>query len=48
MTGLSHDNGESLFFETIKVDPTCSLGLSFLIELNLWSSKGDVGRKYGF
>jgi hypothetical protein len=48
MTGLSHDSGESLFFETAEVDATCLLGLSFLVELNLWSSKSDVGRKYGF
>jgi hypothetical protein len=26
----------------------CLLGLSFLVELNLWSSESDVGRKYGF
>jgi hypothetical protein len=48
MTSLSHDNGESLFFEAVEFDATCLLGLSFLVELNLWSSKSDVGRKYGF
>jgi hypothetical protein len=48
MTSLSHDNGESLFFETVEVDATCLLGLSFLIELNPWSSESDVSRKYGF
>jgi hypothetical protein len=46
--GLSHDSGESLFFEDAEVDATCLLCLSFLVELNSWSSKGDVGRKYGF
>jgi hypothetical protein len=45
MTSLSHDGGESLFFEAVKVDATCLLGLSFLVELNPWSSKSDVGRK---
>jgi hypothetical protein len=48
MTSLSHDSGESLFFETVEVDATCFLGLSFLVELNSRSSKSDVGRKYGF
>jgi hypothetical protein len=48
MTRLSHDGGESLFFETVEVDVTCLLDLSFLIELNTWSFKGDVGRKYDF
>jgi hypothetical protein len=48
MTSLSHDSGESLFFEAIEVDATCFLVLSFLLELNPWSSEGDVGRKYGF
>jgi hypothetical protein len=48
MTGLSHDSGESLFFETIEVDATCLLGLSFLVELNSRSSKSDIGRKDGF
>jgi hypothetical protein len=44
MTSLSHDGGESLFFEAIKVDTTCLFGLSFLVELNSRSSKGNVGR----
>jgi hypothetical protein len=48
MTGLSHDSGESLFFETAEVDAMCLLGLSFLVELNSRSSKSDVSRKYGF
>jgi hypothetical protein len=48
MTSLSHDSGESLFFETVEVDAMCLLGLSFLVELNPRSSKSDVGRKYDF
>jgi hypothetical protein len=48
MTSLSHDGGESLFFEAIEVDATCLLGFSFLVELNPWSSESDVGRKYDF
>jgi hypothetical protein len=48
MTSLSHDGGESLFFEAVEVDATCLLSLSFFVELNSWSSKSDVGRKYGF
>jgi hypothetical protein len=44
MTGLSHDGSESLFFEAIEVDTACLLGLSFLIELDVWSSKGDAGK----
>jgi hypothetical protein len=48
MMSLSHDGGESLFFEAVEVDRMCLLGLSFLVELNLWSSESDVGRKYGF
>jgi hypothetical protein len=43
MTGLSHDGSKSLFFEAVEVDAVCLLGLSFLIELDAWSSKGDVG-----
>jgi hypothetical protein len=42
MTGLSHDRSKSLFFEAIEVDAACLLGLAFLIELDAWSSKGDV------
>jgi hypothetical protein len=42
LTGLSHDSSKSLFFEAVEVDTTCLLGLSFLIELDAWSSKGDV------
>jgi hypothetical protein len=48
VTGLPHDSGESLFFKTVEVDATRLLGLSFLVELNSWSSEGDVGRKYSF
>jgi hypothetical protein len=48
VTSLAHDSGESLLFETVEVDATRLLGLSFLVELNAWSSEGDVGRKYSF
>jgi hypothetical protein len=44
VTSLSHDGSESLFFEAVEVDATCLLGLSFLVELDAWSSKGDVGK----
>jgi hypothetical protein len=44
VTSLSHDDSESLFFEAVEVNATCLLGLSFLVELDAWSSKGDVGR----
>jgi hypothetical protein len=40
--------GEFLFFEAAEVDAACLLGLSFLVELDPWSSQSDVGRKYGF
>jgi hypothetical protein len=43
MTGLSHDGSKSLFFDVVKVNAACLLGLSFLVELDAWSSKGDVG-----
>jgi hypothetical protein len=46
MASLSHDSGESLFFEAVGVDTTCLLGFSFLVELYPWSSESDVGRKY--
>jgi hypothetical protein len=48
MMSLSHDGSESLFFEAVEVDATCLLDLSFLVELNPWSSESDIGRKYGF
>jgi hypothetical protein len=41
---LSHDGGESLFFEAVEVDAACLIGLSFLVELDPWSSEGVVGR----
>jgi hypothetical protein len=44
VTGLSHDSSKSLFFEAVEVDAACLLGLSFLVELDAWSSKGDIGR----
>jgi hypothetical protein len=43
MMGLSHDSSKSLLFEAIEVDATCLLGLSFLVELDAWSSKVYVG-----
>jgi hypothetical protein len=43
VTDLSHDSSEPLLFEAVKVDATCLFGLSFLVELDAWSSKGDVG-----
>jgi hypothetical protein len=44
VTGLSHDNNnnKSLLFEAIEVDAACLFDLSFLVELDVWSSKGDV------
>jgi hypothetical protein len=48
MTSLSHDDSESLFFEAVEVDATCLLGLSFLVELNPWSSGSNIDRKYSF
>jgi hypothetical protein len=44
VTSLSHDGSKPLFFKAVEVDSTCLLGLSLFIELNAWSSKGDVGR----
>jgi hypothetical protein len=44
VTSLSDDGGESLFFKAVKVDAACLFGLSFLVELDPWSSEGDVGR----
>jgi hypothetical protein len=43
VTSMSHDGSKPLFFKAVKVDATCLLGFSFLIELDAWSSKGDVG-----
>jgi hypothetical protein len=44
MTGLSLDCSESLFFKAVEVDPACLFGLSSLVELDAWSSKGNVSR----
>jgi hypothetical protein len=44
MTGLSHDCSKSLLFEVVEVNMACLIGLSHLIELDAWSSKGNVGR----
>jgi hypothetical protein len=43
VTGLSDDSSEPLLFEADEVDAACLLGLSFLVELDAWSSKGDIG-----
>jgi hypothetical protein len=40
---LSHDGSKPLLFEAIEVDAACLLGFSFLVELDAWSSKGNVG-----
>jgi hypothetical protein len=32
-----------LFFEVVDVDAACLLRLSFLVELDPWSSKSDIG-----
>jgi hypothetical protein len=48
MTGLSHDGRESLFLEAVEVDTTCLFSFSFLVELDAWSSEGNVGRWNGF
>jgi hypothetical protein len=40
--GLSHDSSKPLFLEAVEVDSACLLDLSFLVELDAWSSKGDV------
>jgi hypothetical protein len=48
MTTLSHDDGESLFFEAVEVDAARLIGFSFLVELNPWSPESDVSRKYNF
>jgi hypothetical protein len=44
MTSLSHDGGESLFFEAVEVDASCLLSLPLLVELDPWSSESDIGR----
>jgi hypothetical protein len=40
---LSHDDNKPLLFEAIEFDSTCLLDFSFLVELDAWGSKGDVG-----
>jgi hypothetical protein len=44
MTSLSHDDDESLLFEAVEVYTTCLFGPSLLVELDAWSSEGNVGR----
>jgi hypothetical protein len=43
VTSLSHDGSKPLFFKAVEVDATCLFSFSFLVELDAWSSKGDVG-----
>jgi hypothetical protein len=43
VTGLSHDSSKLLLFKVVEVDAACLLGFSFLVELYVWSSEGDVG-----
>jgi hypothetical protein len=43
VTGLSHDGSKPLLFKAVEVDAACSLGFSFLVELDAGSSKGEVG-----
>jgi hypothetical protein len=43
VTSLSHDGSKPMLFKVIEVDAMCLLGFSFLVELDAWSSKGDVG-----
>jgi hypothetical protein len=42
VTSLSHDGSKPLFFKAVEVDATCLLGFSFLVELDVWCSKGDI------
>jgi hypothetical protein len=44
VTSLSHDGSKPMLFKAVEVNTTCLLGFSFLVELDVWSSKGDVGR----
>jgi hypothetical protein len=37
-----HDSCHSLFLEAIEVDATSFLGFTFIVELYVWSCKGDV------
>jgi hypothetical protein len=43
VTSLSHDGSKPLLFKAVKVDPMCFLGFSLFVELDVWSSKSDVG-----
>jgi hypothetical protein len=43
VTSLSHEGSKPLFFKAIKVNAMCLISFSLLVELNVWSSKGDVG-----
>jgi hypothetical protein len=43
VTSLSHDGSKPLLFKAVEVDATCLFSFSFLVELDAWSSKGDVG-----
>jgi hypothetical protein len=42
VTSFSHDASKPLFFKVVRVDSTCLLGFSFFVELDAWSSKGDI------
>jgi hypothetical protein len=46
--GLSHDSNKPLLFNVVEVDTTGLLGFSFFVKLYVWSSKGDIGKQYGF
>jgi hypothetical protein len=48
VTRLSHDSSKPLLFKVVEVDTTGSPDFSFFVKLYAWSSKGDVGRQYGF
>jgi hypothetical protein len=43
VASLSHDCSKPLLFEAVEVDSTCLLGFSCLVELDAWSSEGNVG-----
>jgi hypothetical protein len=42
VTSLSHDGSKPLLFKAVEVDSTCLLGFAFLVELDVWRSKGDI------
>jgi hypothetical protein len=42
VTSLPHDGCEPLFPKAVEVDPMCLLGFSVFVEVDAWSSKGDV------